>query len=576
VLPIVLKRIMLYTAMCLCAVAAQAQVYATLVLVHGHIWTENPAQPEADAIAVFGNRILRVGTSEEILRLAGPGTRVVELHGRRVVPGFNDAHVHFVPGGQGLAGVQLRDAASQAEFRQRISSFARTQPEGAWIVMGEWDHERWTPAVLPTHQLIDDVTQKNPVFVERLDGHMGLANAVAMKLARVDRNTPDIPGGVIVRDADGNPTGMFKDAAMELISRVIPPLSLQETETAILAAQREAARNGVTSVQDMADSTEDTGGPARLRAMQSLEREGRLTVRISENLRLRDWKSLAGTGVQAGFNDGLIQIGGLKSFADGGLGASTAWLFAPYDDAPSTSGLASDELQQPDQMYAEIKGADQAGLQIAIHAIGDRANRTILDMYQRLEKEDGSRDRRLRIEHAQHLTAADIPRFAQLHVIASMQPYHAIDDGRWAEKRLGPERIRYAYDFRSLIDSGATLAFGSDWPVAPLEPLMGIYAAVTRRTLDGKNPNGWIPEQKITVARAVHAYTVGAAYAQFEDKQKGSLEPGRLADIAVLSRDIFHIDPVQIENTRVDMTIFDGQVIYDQSANPSSKSLGIR
>jgi hypothetical protein len=562
-----LKRLALCSVFSVCAaVAASAQVYATLVLVHGQIWTENPAQPEAEAVAVYGNRILHVGTSAEVLRLVGPSTRVIELNGRRVVPGFNDAHVHFIDGGQGLTSVQLRDAASQAEFRQRIARFAQSQPAGAWITNGWWDHERWTPAVLPTHQLIDPVTPRNPVFVQRLDGHMGLANALAMKQAGVDRNTKDISGGVIVRDADGNPTGIFKDAAMALINRVIPPLSLQETETAILAAEREAARNGVTSVQEMADSTEDTGGPDRLRAMQSLEREGRLTVRISENLRLRDWKYLAGSGVQAGFSDDLIQIGGLKTFADGGLGASTAWLFAPYDDAPNTSGLASDELQHPEQMYADMKGADQAGLQIAIHAIGDRANRTILDMYQRLEKENGPRDRRLRIEHAQHLTTADIPRFAQLHVIASMQPYHAIDDGRWAQKRLGPDRIRYAYSFRSLLDSGAMLAFGSDWPVAPMEPLMGIYAAVTRRTLDGKNPNGWIPEQKITVAQAVHAYTVGAAYAQFEEKRKGSLEPGKLADMAVLSKDIFHIDPVQIENMRVDLTILDGRIIYDASA----------
>lgn len=547
------------------AAAASAQVYATLVLVHGHVWTENPAQPEAEAVAVYGNRILRVGTSAEVLRLAGPSTRVIELNERRVVPGFNDAHVHFVPGGRALAGVQLRDADSQADFRKRMARFAQSQPAGAWITNGEWDHERWTPAVLPTHRLIDDVTVRNPVFVERLDGHMALANALAMKLAGVDRNTKDVPGGVIVRDAEGNPTGIFKDAAMTLIDRVIPPLSLEETETAILAAQREAARNGVTSVQEMANDPDDTSGPDHVRALQALEREGRLAIRISVNLRLLDWKYPAGSGIQARFNDGLIQIGGLKAFADGGLGASTAWLFAPYNDAPKTSGLASDELQHPDQMYGDMKGADLAGLQIAIHAIGDRANRTILDMYQRLEKENGPRDRRLRIEHAQHLTAADIPRFAQLHVIASMQPYHAIDDGRWAEKRLGPDRIRYAYDFRSLLDSGATLAFGSDWPVAPMEPLMGIYAAVTRRTLDGKNPNGWVPEQKITVEQAVHAYTVGAAYAQFAEKRKGSLEPGKLADMAVLSEDIFHMNPVQIEDTRVEMTIFDGHVIYDTS-----------
>jgi predicted amidohydrolase YtcJ len=567
-----LKRLVLCSIAVLCAATTHAEVDigaaggATLVLVHGRVWTENPAQPETEAIAIAGNHILLAGTSAEVLRLAGPSTRVIDLHGRRVVPGFNDAHVHFVPGGQGLASVHLRDAASQAEFRDRIASFAKSQPDGAWIVNGEWDHERWTPAVLPAHPLIDDVTPRNPVFVERLDGHMGLANELAMKLARIDRNTPEIPGGVIVRDGSGNPTGIFKDAAMTLIERVIPPRSLAETETAVLAAEREAARNGVTSVQDMANDTNDTGGPDRLRAFQALEREGRLTIRIAENLRLRDWKYLAGTGVQAGFNDGLIQIGGLKTFADGGLGASTAWLFAPYDDAPNTSGLASDELQDPNQMYAEIKGADQAGLQIAIHAIGDRANRTILDFYQRIEEEDGPRDRRLRIEHAQHLTAVDIPRFAQLHVIASMQPYHAIDDGRWAQKRLGAERIRYAYDFRSLVDSGANLAFGSDWPVAPMDPLMGIYAAVTRRTLDNRNPNGWIPEQKISVAQAVHAYTVGSAYAQFDEKIKGSLEPGKLADLVVLSRDIFHIDPVQIENTHVDLTIFDGRVIYEASA----------
>jgi predicted amidohydrolase YtcJ len=560
-----------YLLLCLALVvsataSANAQAFASLVLVHGHIWTENPAQPEAEAIAIDGNRVLQVGTSAEILRLAGPTSRVIDLHGRRVVPGFNDAHVHFVDSGQGLAGVQLRTAASQAEFRRRMASFAQSQPENAWIVDGEWDHERWTPAVLPTHQLIDDVTAHNPVFVERLDGHMGLANALAMKIAGVDRNTPEIPGGVIVRDEAGNPTGMFKDSAMTLITRVIPPLSLEQTEAATLAAQQEAARHGVTSVQGMAGTNDDTSGPSRLRAYQSLARQGRVNIRISENLRLLDWKFLAGAGVQAGFHDDFIQVGGLKAFADGGLGASTAWLFAPYDDSPANSGLASDELQKPEQMYADIKAADQAGLQIAIHAIGDRANHTILDFYQRVEQENGPRDRRLRIEHAQHLAPNDIPRFAQLHVIASMQPYHAIDDGRWAQKRLGAERMHDSYVFRSLLDSGAMLAFGSDWPVAPMDPIMGIYAAVTRRTLDDRNPGGWIPEQKISVAEAVHAYTVGSAYAQFDEKIKGSLEPGKLADLVVLSRDIFHIDPVEIQNARVDLTICDGRIVYEESA----------
>jgi predicted amidohydrolase YtcJ len=308
------KRLVLSLAVLICAAAAHAQDCATLVLVDGHVWTENPAQPQAEAIAVYGNRILRVGTSDEVRRLAGPSTRVIDLHGRRVVPGFNDAHVHFVTGGLVLANVQLLDVSSQAEFRERISRFAQSQPSGAWILSGIWDHERWTPAALPIHQLIDDVTPKNPVFVMRLDGHMGLANALAMKLAGVDRNTPDMPGGVIVRDAEGNPTGMFKDAAMTLIHRVIPPLTLQQAQTAIVAAQREAARNGVTSVQEMADDQDDTNGPMHLRALQELERKGELAVRISVNLRLVDWKNLAGSGIQAGFNDGLIQVGGLKAF----------------------------------------------------------------------------------------------------------------------------------------------------------------------------------------------------------------------------------------------------------------------
>ena len=269
---------------------------------------------------------------------------------------------------------------------------------------------------------------------------------------------------------------MFKDAAMTLINRVIPPLSLEQTETAILAAQQEAARNGVTSVQEMADDQDDTSGPEHLRALQSLERESKLKVRISVNLRLLDWKNLAGSGMQAGFSDGLIQVGGLKAFADGGLGASTAWLFAPYNDAPNTSGLATDELQHPEQMYADIKGADQAGLQIAIHAIGDRANRTILDLYQRVEKDNGPRDRRFRIEHAQHLTAGRHPPFRQTprdHLHAAV-PLHR----RWplGGEAFGPLRAKTTYAFRSLLDTGAVLAFGSDWPVAPMVPLMGIYS----------------------------------------------------------------------------------------------------
>jgi predicted amidohydrolase YtcJ len=538
----------------------QAQIAPDLILVHGKIWTENPQQPEAEAVAIIGNRIAVVGTSADILKLAGPATKVVELEGKRVVPGFNDAHVHFVSGGTSLASVQLGDTKSEAEFRQRIADYAKAQPKGTWIVEGEWDHERWSPAKLPTHQAIDDVTPNNPVFVSRLDGHEALANALAMKLADVDKNTKDVPGGVIVRDADGSPTGIFKDAAQGLIEKVIPPPNRQQLAAAVEAAEKYAAEYGVTSVQDMI-TTPDT-----LRVYQQLLHEGRLTVRIASRQLLPSWVRFAGLGVEANLGNDTLHIGGLKAFADGSLGSTTAWFFKPYLDAPNTSGIPSDSLSKPDEMYAEIRDADKAGLQIAIHAIGDRANNTILNFYERVEKENGpwtnGLDRRFRIEHAQHLLPADIPRFASLHVIASMQPYHCIDDGRWAGKRIDAERLKTSYAWRSLLDAGAVLAFGSDWPVAPMVPLQGIYAAVTRRTLDDKNPNGWVPEQKITVAEAVHAYTIGSAYAEGEEKIKGSIAPGKLADLVVLTEDIFHIDPVAIWNTKVDTTIFDGKIIY--------------
>jgi predicted amidohydrolase YtcJ len=545
-------------------VRAFGQGQADLILVHGKIWTENPRQPEAEAVAIQGNRILEVGESDSVLKLAGPKTKVVDLKGRRVVPGFNDAHVHFYMGGDGITSVQLHEASSAEEFRKKIAEFARSRPKGEWILNGNWDHERWTPAHLPTHQLIDDVTNDNPVFVNRSDGHMCLANALAMKLAGVDRNTKDVPGGVIVRDANGNPTGIFKDAAKNVIEGVLPHPSLDHILSALQAAQDYATENGVTSVQDMGVYTAQGVNTMAdvIRAYQTLEKRGELRVRVSTHLPLADWKRLASAGIMAGFGTEKLQLGALKSFADGSLGSTTAWFFEPYSDAPNTSGIPSPELLHPEEMYEEMRDADRAGLQLAVHAIGDRAIRAILDMFERLEREDGISERRLRIEHAQHLSPADVPRFAKLHVVASMQPYHAIDDGRWADKRIGPERVKTTYAFRSLLDSGAVLAFGSDWFVAPINPLVGIYAAVTRRTLDGKHPDGWVPQQRISVAEAVHAYTVGAAYASLEDGIKGSIEPGKLADLVVLSEDIFHIDPVEIQDVKVDITIFDGRVIF--------------
>ena len=545
-------------------IAVRAQS-ADVVLVDGKVWTGADSPPQ-EAVAIRGSRILGTGTSQAMLKLASPAAKIIPLHGRLVLPGFNDAHVHVQLGGANLVGVHLTDTKSQAVFRERIGAFAKTVPPGAWILNGLWDQERWSPIALPTHQLIDDVTPNNPVAVARTDLHMILANAYAMKLAGVDRNTKDVPGGVILRDADGNPTGIFKDAAKALILSKVPAETEADMERYFLATQKTAAENGVTSIQDMAISSNDPAGPLKLLALQSLSRQGKLKLRVAECLPLADGKQMAELGIQANFGNELFHIGCLKSFADGGLGASTAWFTAPYTDNSSNYGIASDTMQHPEEMYAEFKLADQAGLQLITHAIGDRANHVILDFYERLEKEDGPRDRRDRIEHAQTLLPTDIPRFAKLHVIASVQPFHAIDDGRWAETRVGAERIKTTYAFRSLMDSGAVVAFGSDWPVAPLVPLTGIYAAVTRRTIDGKNPNGWMPQEKVTVAQAVKAYTANAAYAEGEETNKGSIQAGQLADIIVLSDDIFHINPVDIDAVKVELTFFGGQLIYERKA----------
>ena len=557
--------IVLLSAWCCAALASEA----SLIVVNAKVWTENPAQPAAQALALDGSSILAVGDNAAMRKLAGPHTRILDLGGRLLLPGFNDSHVHFLIGGGSLITVHLGAANSQAELRQQVAQFASTLPAGAWLRNGLWDHQRWSPAVLPTHQLIDEVSGDHPAFLWRLDGHMALANTRAMKLAGIDRNTKDVPGGEIVRDVEGNPTGILKDAATALVERIMPPLSAEEQDKAMEAAMHEAAAHGVTSVQNMADSSEDRSQPDAFREFQKMERAGRLTVRIYEALPVRDWKTLADAGIVAPFGSAHLRLGNLKAFADGALGSETAWMDAPFTNNAAKSGLASPDLLDVEHFYASLRQADKAGLQLTVHAIGDRANRTILDLYARLQEENGKADRRPRIEHVQHLHPEDYPRFARLGVIASMQPYHAIDDGRWAETIIGPKRVQSSYAWKSLLDAGAVLAFGSDWPVAPLDPVKGIYAATTRRTLDGKNPEGWVPEQRLSVAQAVHAYTMGAAFAEHQEKAKGSIEPGKLADLVVLSDDIFSIAPEAFEKTKVDLTIFDGRIIYQRSKEPT-------
>ncbi|HTP34119.1 MAG TPA: amidohydrolase [Candidatus Acidoferrales bacterium] len=545
-----------YLLMSLCS---NAQSFADLVLVNGKIWTVNPSQPVVEAAACLGSRIVATGSSAEIRKWIGANTKVIDLGGRLVVPGFNDSHVHLVDGGRHAGSVQLHEARSEAEFRDRIRDYAAKLPKGRWIVGGDWDQENWSPARLPNHELIDVAAGDHPVFVNRHDGHMVLVNNLVLRQAGITRDTPDPPGGTIVRDERGEPTGILKDAAQDAAAKLMPRLSSEEIENAVRAAMREARQNGVTSVQDVGTT------PEYFRVYQKLLRNGELTLRISTHQPLAAWHRLADAGVGAAFGNPMLQAGALKAFADGSLGSTTALFYEPYSDAPNNRGIASQDMIPESKMKENILGADRAGLQVAIHAIGDRANDRVLSLFEEVAKENGPRDRRFRIEHAQHLRAVDIPRFASLGVIASMQPYHAIDDGSWAEKRIGHERAKGTYAFRSLLDAGAILAFGSDWYVAPLKPIEGIYAAATRRTLDGRHPEGWIPEQRISAAEAVRAYTWGSAYASFGEKYKGTIAPGMLADLAVLSDDILSIDPAQISSAKVMITVFDGRVIYQRN-----------
>jgi len=554
-----MKLLLTIASLTLAATTLEAEMSTLapdLIICNAAIRTMNPAQARAEALAVSANRIVAVGTTEAIRALAGARTRLIDARGRTVLPGFNDSHVHWLSGGFALTNVNLRDARSPAEFAQRIAAHADRTPKGGWILGGEWDHENWPGAPLPTKQMIDAVTPDHPVFVSRLDGHMALANSRALALAGVMKQTSDVPGGLIVRDGQGEPTGLLKDAAMELVERVIPARSHEDKLAAARAATAEAARLGVTSVQDMS-AGDDVG------LYQLLHERGELKTRIYAMRSIVSWEVLGRTGVRAAFGNPWLRLGGLKGFSDGSLGSSTALFFAPYHDAPDTRGLLFDQMLPEGIMLERALAADRAGLQVMIHAIGDRANALILDLYEQVAARNGPRDRRCRIEHAQHLRAEDIPRFGKQHVVASMQPYHCADDGRWCDKRIGPERSRGTYAFRSLLDSGAVLAFGSDWTVAPLNPLTGLKAAVTRQTLDGKHPDGWNPEQKITLEEAIRAYTVGSAYAEFQEHLKSSLEPGKLADVVMLDRDIFAMDPGALDTANVVLTIVDGEVVWE-------------
>jgi len=524
---------------------------ATLVVRDTRVWTGNTEQPWAQALAVRADRIIAVGSNADVDALTGPGTEVISASGSMLVPGFIDSHVHFIAGGSGLAAVQLRDAATAEEFARRIGDYAKTIEPGEWIMYGDWDHTLWG-GELPRRDWIDDLTPDNPVWVYRLDGHMALANSIALELAGVDADTAEVDGGTIVRDGDGRPTGILKDNAMTLVEAFIPEASAEKLDREVKAAMHYVAANGVTSVHDMADWQS-------LAAYRRAESHGDMITRIYSVVPLQDWERLRDEVGQNGTGNEWLRIGGLKGFMDGSLGSHTAAMLEPFTDAPNDKGLLLHDL---DDMRNWINDADAAGLQVMVHAIGDRAIRDLLDIYSDVAKTNGERDRRFRMEHAQHIAAQDIGRFAAQGVIASMQPYHAIDDGRWAESVIGPERARTTYAFRSLLDSGARVAFGSDWSVAPATPVEGIYAAVTRRTLDDANPNGWIPEQKITVEEALHAYTTTAAYASYDEHLKGMLKPGMLADFVLLDRDLTTIAAETIRDAKILRTVVGGKTVF--------------
>lgn len=533
-------------AMMLASRAWAKEADLDLALVGGTIWTSLPALPRTDALGVIGDRIVALGSDAVNLGI-GRKTRVIKLGGAFVMPAFIDNHTHFLKGSLALIEPELLGATDQASFADRIGRAARARP-GRWILGQSWDEQRMG-GQLPTKAWVDAVTPDTPVAVPRTDLHMLLINSAALKLAGIDRNTPDPDGGVIVRDAAGDPTGILKDNAKALVERVIPRPAAADERSALAGGIALAHRHGIAQVH----ITEiDWNAQDALRRDKVAKDAG---LRFYSMVPLQDWEKLAAIVGSEGRGDQWVRWGGLKGLADGSLGSRTALFKKPYDDAHDTSGV---RIMPLDDMRAAVAGADRLGLQVTIHAIGDRANEEVLDVLRDVAASNGPRDRRFRIEHAQHVALATIPRFARQGVIASVQPYHAIDDGRWAAQRIGRDRLAGTYAFGSLIRSGAHVTFGSDWSVAPLDPILGIHAAVTRETTDGANPQGWIPEQKVSAEEAMVAYTSANAHAGFQETLTGTLAPCYLADIVVLDGDISRMDPERIQTCKVLRTFVGG------------------
>jgi predicted amidohydrolase YtcJ len=540
---------LLVTTLLVCSCGADS-VKADLIITNANIWTGNTNSPKAEAMAIKADTILAIGSLDDIQKFKGSGTEVKDVGGKFITPGFIDTHVHLLMGGNSLLSVQLRDASTKQAFIDRISGFAKKIKSGQWIVEGNWDHTLWG-GELPNKDWIDEFTGDNPVAIYRMDGHMILANSAALKIAGINENSPDVENGEIVKNPDGTPTGILKSEAMYLVLNKIQKLTDSEKEEALSAAQDYLVSQGVTTVHDV----DSLGGYEILDKMNSNKQ---LKVRVYAADPLKYWKTV----VKDTKDSKWLKNGLMKGFVDGSLGSHTAAFDEPYSDKQDDNGLF---IVDVDSLGSWISNADKKQLQITVHAIGDRANSTILNLYDSVVKNNGKYDRRLRIEHAQHLNVEDINRFSKLDVITSMQPYHAIDDGRWAEELIGHERIKTTYAFKSILDANTTLVFSSDWPVAPASPLYGMYAAVTRRTLDNNNPDGWVPEQKISVEQALIAYTKDAAYSSFDEDVKGTLEPGKLADFVILSENVLQVEPTTLKDVKVLETYVGGKKMYGKN-----------
>ncbi len=553
---------LLLAARCACAQEAPADGSRTTLYLHGRIYTNDPAHPWASAMAVRDGKIACVGDLSTVMLecSGGDNPETVQLNNRFVMPGFNDAHVHLGGAAIDKLSVQLNGVATIEELQKRVAAFVAQHKEGDWITGNGWDHTVWPEKAFPTRQELDAVAPNNPVFLTHISGHVAVANTAALKLANIVKNTADPAGAKIERDANGEATGMLlEDGAMRLVRSKIPELTPGQIRQGLELVLAEVAENGITSVQDNSD-WENFG------IYHQLKEEGKLTVRITEWLPfetpLGDLRNMRSEG---GVSDAMLRTGMLKGFLDGALGSHTAALLAPYSDDPATSGILTANLDDYRKMAIE---RDKAGFQIGFHAIGDKANRAALDIFEAVAKSNGIRDRRDRVEHAQVISPEDMPRFAALKVIASMQPSHETTDMRWAEQRLGPERSKGAYAWNSLQKSGARLAFGTDYDVEILSPFRGLYACTTRalpaETGDGNPASGWEPQEKISLEDCIRAYTTGSAYAEFAQGRKGELKSGEYADFIILSADLTKMAPAQYTKTVVLQTVVGGRVVYQQ------------